>query len=102
MAQKNYYDILGVSKDATADDLKKAYRKLEIMAEDKSYPQQKMSRLDRYQRTLLYLTNPNIHLDIKTFDERLAYLIMVVDPNLVTFKEFLKINLQSYLYRFCR
>ena len=25
---KDYYSILGVSKDATADDLKKAYRKL--------------------------------------------------------------------------
>ena len=86
-------------KDVTEEQLavlaKKAYRKLEIMAEDQSYHTQKMSRLDRYQRTLLYLTNPNIHFDIKTFDERLAYLIMVVDPNLVTFKEFLKINLQS-------
>lgn len=75
---------------------KKAYRKQEIMEEDyTTYQRARISKLDRYQRTLLYLTNPNIHFDIKTFDERLAYLIMMTDPELVTFKEFLKINLRS-------
>ncbi|MBR1971096.1 MAG: J domain-containing protein, partial [Clostridia bacterium] len=28
MAQKNYYDILNVKKDATADEIKSAYRTL--------------------------------------------------------------------------
>ena len=30
MAKRDYYDVLGVSKTATADELKQAYRKLAL------------------------------------------------------------------------
>lgn len=52
-------------------------------------------KLENYHRTLQYLTNPNIHLEFKSFDERVAFLIMMSDPNLVMFKEFLKLDLTS-------
>jgi hypothetical protein len=86
-------------KEMTEEQLlamsKKVYRKLELMSENQHSHNQSYSKLDRYQRSLIYLTNPNIHFDIKTYDERLAYLIMIADPNLVTFKEFLKTNIIS-------
>ena len=74
----------------------KIYRKQEITEEvPTSYPKGNFSKLERYIKVLQYLTNPSIHMEMKTFDERLAFLIMSVDPYLITFKEFLKINLQS-------
>lgn len=85
-----------LTEDQLAKVAQKVYRRQEITEDGlPSYQLGKISKLDRYVKTLLYLTNPNIHMDIKTFDERLAFLIMTVDPYLITFKEFLKINLQS-------
>lgn len=54
-----------------------------------------LDKLTKYMEILTYLTNPNIHLEFKTFDERILFLIMCEDPNLITFKEFLKTNLTS-------
>ena len=74
---------------------KKVYKKQEMIAGSLIHNTNRAAKLEVYQRTLQYLTNPHIHLDLKTFDERLAFLIMATDPDLVTFKEFLKIDLTS-------
>ena len=74
---------------------KKVYKKEEIMDDVLLQGTKKMSNLERYRRTLQYLTSPLIGLEFRTFDEKIAFLIMMVDPNLVTFKEFLKTDLIS-------
>lgn len=42
--------------------------------------------LELYYRTLAYLTSINIHTKYKTYDERLVFLILTIDPNLTLAK----------------
>lgn len=46
-------------------------------------------KLQIYQELLTYLSNPNIFLYINTFDERLLFLILAIDPECITYKYFL-------------
>lgn len=87
--------FLELSEDQLSTLSKKVYRMQEKMTDPLSQRPEKITPLERYQRTLQYLTNPNIYSDLRTFDERMACLIMMTDPNLVTFKEFLKLDLLS-------
>lgn len=91
--QTKYFQEL--SEEQLAAVAKKLYKRQEIIQETRIYGTANSTKLNYYQRILQYLTHPSIHMEIATFDERLAFLIMAVDPNLITFKEFLKINLQS-------
>lgn len=86
---KSFQDI---TEEKLAEIAKKVYRREEIKTY--SNPSQN-NNLIKYIETLEYLTNQPIHHEIPSFDERILFLIMSVDPNLVTFKEFLKLNIPS-------
>ena len=84
--------FLCLSEEVLSEIHKKVQKKQEAMSDTIS---QKLDKTSKYEKTMQYLTNPYIHLELKTFDERAAYLIIMSDPNLVIFKEFLKLNLMS-------
>ena len=82
-----------LDEEKLAEVAKKVYKKQEVMFGKTTRGFERIQKLDRYKNVLNYLTNPTIHFELKTFDEKLAFLIMAVDPNLVVFKEFLKLDL---------
>ena len=47
------------------------------------------SGLTNYQNTLRYLTNPTISQELKTFDEKILYLILSCDPELLMMETFI-------------
>ena len=76
--------------DDVAKVAKKLYSKQEMNAQSGFY---RKDKLTKYMDTLTYLTNPSIHMELKTYDERIIFLIISVDPELEAFKEFLKTNI---------
>lgn len=79
-----------LSLDDVAKIAKKLYSKQEMNAQSGFY---RKDKLTKYMDTLTYLTNPSIHMELKTYDERIIFLIISVDPELEAFKEFLKTNI---------
>ena len=93
--ERNFKGFSELSEDRLVELSKKVYRRDEIFSDTETRGFGRFLKLERYQRTLQYLTSVNVHLDYKSFDEKLAFLIMMTDPELVTFKEFLKLDLMS-------
>lgn len=79
-----------LSLDDVAKIAKKLYSKQEMNAQSGFF---RKDKLTKYMDTLTYLTNPSIHMELKTYDERIIFLIISVDPELEAFKEFLKTNI---------
>lgn len=94
-SERYFGSFMNLDEEKLVELAKKVYRRLEIFEDTEPRGFGRFSKLDRYQRALQYLTSFNIHLEYKSFDERLAFLIMMTDPNLVTYKEYLKLDLMS-------
>ena len=95
--EKTSRRFLDITEKQLEEIEKKVKKRRALMDEEPtSYAMRKADKLDKYQRTLQYLTNPMIHLEFKTFDEKMAFMIKMCDPNLVTYREFLKRKIISF------
>ena len=92
--EREFKNFENITEADLAEVAKKVYLKQEY-GQAVSPQGYSKDNLEKYMSILKYLTNPMIHLEIKSFDERILYLIMSVDPRLLTFKEFLKHNITS-------
>src|SRR5512141_2194747 len=54
MAQRDYYEVLGIARDASADDVKKAYRKLAFQHHPDRNPGDKQAELKFKEATEAY------------------------------------------------
>lgn len=93
--EKESKKFLELSIEQLSELSKRIYKKQEMMTDTLPHKIDSISNLERYHSTLQYLTSPLIHLELRTFDEKIVYLIMMNDPNLVIFKDFLKLDLIS-------
>lgn len=93
--EDSFNNFVELSEEQMSMLAKNVYKSIEAMSDILVQKSDRNSKLKLYQNTLQYLTAPLTYLNLKTFDERVAYLIMMTDPNLVTFKEFLKVDLIS-------
>ena len=89
---RDFKKFQNITEDTLAEVARKVYKKQEGILSTSKYP---MSKLERYQRTLEYLTNPLVYSEIKTYDEKIIFLILSADPKLTSYKEYLKLDIVS-------
>ncbi len=91
---KEFQGFENIDEEALVSMSKKVYRKIELN-EDRNNYHSNLNRCDEYKNMLEYLTNPGIHIIFPTYDEKILFLIMATDPNLIIYKEFLKTDIPS-------
>jgi hypothetical protein len=90
--EKEFKKFEKLDEEDLAELAKRIYHKQENRSVNSYFHKDKLTN---YMETIKYLTNPQIHMELKTYDERIAYLIMATDPELNAFKEFLKVDITS-------
>ncbi len=89
LMKRHLYDRSGeykAFKDIDKNVMKRVRDKIKILD---------FNRLGCYIDTLKYLTNPSIHTEFPTYDERIFFLIQSVDPDLFMYKEFVSAGVIS-------
>lgn len=94
LREKTFNNFEGITENRLIELSQKVEQQREISNEraKNSRPKDKLSV---YMEILEYLTSPVIHTIIPSFDERIIFMIMATDPELLAFKEFLKTSITS-------
>ena len=93
--QRQFYDktvSFNNFRNITKESIESILTKIKLRAKraQESESRYTNNSLNNYIKTLQYLINPKIGLELKTIDERLLYLILSVDPDFKMFEAFLE------------
>ena len=80
--EREFKGFNNIDNQMLLDLVNKVYQKQELAPSFNPYIPRPLSKTEVYQRVLEFLSAQNIHSIIKTWNERLAFLILSVDPNL--------------------
>ncbi len=93
--EKDFKNFNQITEESLVNISKQVYKREQIFSEINT-EYYRLDKLTRYMLIIQYLTNPSIHITMPTFDERIIFFIMSVDPELITFKEYLKSTITNF------